>query len=245
MSYKTTDNYAPWVERLYSAPLEKRMEAVDTTLSEFAERGERAERIAHALADNKEFEKLSLLGYLHYTPLTTTAAKGYIHHWKFDEPVIAAKHRTLPMILAVSRRFPTQIRKVLISSMKDSMGPVQALSYTETLSRMGKEAKEALFIKIMNGVKSYRGTTQSGGKKWLTDYLTEGKDFKFAGFVANLPYINLDKDYGETDTFWVHSWGTPQLLFMDKHLPVIMLVGPSIRLDENVLGHKDMTGFTG
>lgn len=239
---RSEENYSDWVDQMYSAPTAERLTAMDGVLEELASTGAEGNALADSLGDPKEFEKPILLGYLHYSSIHQKP--GTLTHLKFPHLTLALKHKRLPMIIVVSRNEPVVGKNIHIEAMKKSMGVLQALSYAHALPKMSVKEKGRLRELVIEGIRSYR-KDNAKGRQWLSDYLRTNKDFSFLGFAINLPYINVDSSTGDTKSFWVHAWGTPQLLFSHKRLPAMMIVGPSVRLDENILGETNMTGFTG
>jgi hypothetical protein len=237
------DQYAEWLDRLAEASHAKRIDEIENFLGRFAEKSSEAERLVEAAIDPKEFEKPIILPYLDYTS-AAQQPKSTLSHVRFPSLTIALKHRRLPMILVMTEKLSKRRFHVPIEKIKKAFGVVQALSYTKTLSKMTTNEKSKLRELILEGIRSYRKENRKN-TLWLSDYLESGKDFSFRGFAANLPYINVNPKFGDTQSFWIHAWGTPQLLFSHARLPVMMIVGPSVRLDENVLGESNMVGFTG
>lgn len=235
--------YSSWIDDAYSATTQERKECAEHVLTTLANLNAEGKKLVDSFIDNKEFEKLSIVGYLNYTDLHH-AVKGEICNLKFTSPTIASKHKKLPLILLISEAKSPAAKYINIAENRKSLGVTQILSYNDSISRMTREEKQKLYKLCIDGIRTYRKESKKSDN-WLSDYLDSGKDFKFTGFSANFPYINVDPKYGDTEAFWIHAWGTPQLLFTHLRLPVMIIVGPSVRLDENVLGERNMLGFTG
>lgn len=219
-----------------------RLSFINKALQNFSNINSASAELSKSLVDKKEFTKPILISHLHFTS-DKVQKPGQIQLLKFEDVTVGLKHSRLPMILAFTSSLP-QAKNVAIAENKTFSGIKQLLSYTDTLSKMTPGEKDELFEATIEGIRSYR--SENSDKKvtnWISDYLESGKDFKFLGFVADLPYINVDPSTGDTRTFWMHAWGTPQLLFSHHNLPIMMIIGPSLRLDENVLGQKNMVGF--
>lgn len=242
MSLTKQKLYYPWVDDAYSADTAERKACAEHVLSFLANKGTEGKKLADSLVDAKEFAKLSFVGYLNYIDLHHNIAHE-ICNIAFTAPTIALKHRKLPLIVIVSEEKIPEAKYIKIKENKKSLGVTQLLSYIDVISQMDVEEKNKLYALCIEGIRVYRKEKKSD--KWLSDYLDSGKDFNFLGFSANFPYINVDPKFGDTKSLWIHAWGTPQLLFQHKQLPVMMIVGPSVRLDENVLGERNMLGFTG
>lgn len=238
-----SQNYNTWVDTYSKMSTSDRKKNIEEILGAIAQTSDEAQKIVESFTDPKEFEKISMLGYMHFVPLES-CEPDKVAHLKFKTPVVAMKHKKLPIIMAMGKTLPDHCAFVSIDAAKPSMGVDQLLSYNKTLSKMSKAEKSHLFNLTIKGIQTYRDS-KNAGKEWLSDYLVKNKDFTFKGFALNLPYINVDPAYGDTRSFWVHAWGTPQLLFSHKRLPVMIITGPSVRLDKNVLGDTNMTGYTG
>jgi hypothetical protein len=240
---KAEDNYLPWVDEVYLQSTKKRIEGVEELLSKVAGLDDEAEKTVKAFANPKEFEKLSYLGFMNVVDMGAPTP-GKVQVVKFPAPVVAMKHTKLPLIYGITTKLPSKGSLVDIEKSKAPMGVNQLLDYSQTLSRMSVADKKKLYELTIDGIRTYR-KDNSKGDVWLSDFLESNKDFEFHGFTLNLPYINVDPKFGDTKSFWIHPWGTPQLLFTHRRLPIIMVVGPSVRLDQNVLGDRNMTGYTG
>jgi len=95
---------------------------------------------------------------------------------------------------------------------------------------------------IIEGIRAQRkGSSQA----WLSDLIEGGKEFEVLGFAGNAPYINVDKAFGDTKPVWVHPWGIPALWLRHKQFPGMMMASPTIRLNENIRGERNMEGYTG
>lgn len=235
-------NYNPWVDEIYVQKDADRLSFINTALKNFSSINSIAADLCKSLTDPKEFTKPIVISHLHFAS-DKVQKPGQIQLLKFSDVVVGLKHTRLPMILAFTSSLP-QAKSVAIGENKTFSGIKQLLSYTDTLSKMNTNEKLDLLEATMDGIRSYREEhADQKTTTWISDYLESGKDFKFLGFVADLPYINIDPSTGDTRTFWMHAWGTPQLLFSHHSLPIIMIIGPSLRLDENVLGQKNMVGF--
>lgn len=240
---KAEDNYFPWVDEVYLQPTNKRVTEVEGTLSRVASISEEAENNVKAFVNQKEFEKLSFLGFMNFTDMGAPTPDR-VSLIKMLTPSVAMKHKKLPLIMVMANKLPEKNLLVDIDESTVPLGVKQLLYYSKVLSRMSVRDKEELKNLVMDGIRSYRKDNQKGDI-WLSDFLDSNKDYVFQGFSLNLPYINVDPKYGDTKSFWIHPWGTPQLLFTHRRLPIMMIVGPSVRLDQNVLGQSNMTGYTG
>lgn len=233
----------PWAEKQSSNDFRDRVATMNAVLENFGSLSAKAENLVKSIEDQKEFRKLSYLTHLHYIPLD----KKYpdtAQLIRFDRPMVAVSHKKLPLIVAVGDKFVSKGVPQLISDMEKSFEVKQNLGWVRAVSHMNREEKNKLADLIIEGIKSYR-QSKSSQEKWLTDFIRDEKEFKLLGFAVNIPYINVDSKWGDTKPLWIHPWGTPQLLLWIKGLPAIMIVGPTIRLNENIFGDRSMEGYTG
>jgi hypothetical protein len=115
------------------------------------------------------------------------------------------------------------------------------LSWAETMIKTPVSDRKAWVKKIIEAFRYYRPTGKSdlkaeGQKKYLSDILESEDDIELIGFAANANYIKVDSSNSdELGALYVHPFGTPPLLYKHKKLPMLIIVGPGIRLDESVL----------
>lgn len=238
-----------WFSNIYTADDNVRNQEVDALISS-AKADKEAARLMASFEDKKEFIKTTFIPFLYYVPLTSAPSPGKIMHMKFSKPAIGKKHKKLPLIFGTSYNIPksSKVDMDYVSYFQDDTPDGnklrQILSYAKALSGMTVTEKHDLYESLLDGIESYRAENQPGEKGWLSDYLRSEQDYKPLGFVLNMSYTNVDPSFGSTSPFWVHPWGIPMILFVHKRLPFFMEVGPSMRLDENVVGEKNMVGYT-
>lgn len=232
-----------WVSKINDASYADRVSQLNAVLTNFANISPEAARVAKVIEDNREFEKLSYLTHLHYIP-KKERYPDTVRLFSFSTPVVAVKHKKLPLILALSDSLPDKGFIEHLPDVKKRFTVKQSLGWVKAVSHMTEGEKRELEDLIIKGIESYRKSL-TPGQEWLSDFIRSGKDFTVTGFAVNIPYINIERRFGPTDPLWVHAWGTPQLLLAHRKLPVIMIVGPSIRLDENIFGDRSMEGYTG
>lgn len=104
---------------------------------------------------------------------------------------------------------------------------------------------------VFAGIRSYRNKQSDASRaSWLSDVLSDRKEFELVGFAANVTYVRIDGNAMDLSAMYVHPWGTPTLLLKHKRLPVIIMASPSMRYDASLLaeaGNKTsaVKGFTG
>jgi hypothetical protein len=153
----------------------------------------------------REFEKPSFLTHLHTIPYRASKP-GKVSHIKFPEPVMAVKHKKLPLIIAIARN-----NKILSGkgSQEDApkvatgFNPKQVLSWVEVVSYMSPSEKKELRGLLIDGIRDQRpkenkNLSSRKNQTWLSDFVDGEKEFETIGFAANAPYINVDKSYGDT-----------------------------------------------
>lgn len=129
--------------------------------------------------------------------------------------------------------------------------------WVKTMIKNPIKKRKAWVTDIMNNLKNGVGIKRKNPKEAqnLADLLNDKSKFDLIGFAANLHYVKHDLRNGDTkedtECVFVHPWASPKLLFAHKELPVVMIVGDDLRLDESVLDeHKqneksNVRGFTG
>jgi hypothetical protein len=110
-----------------------------------------------------------------------------------------------------------------------------------------------IFINLNKGTAGKKNNPKE--LKNLAELLCDKAKFDLVGFSANLHYVKHDLRKGDEEAdlncVFVHPWASPKLLYKHKDLPVIMIIGEDLRLDESVLddNSKNVThsirGFTG
>lgn len=232
-----------WFDSVYKASDSKRVELVEDVLSDFAMLDKTAENLARSMADNKEFKKFIIPSHIHYVPATQ---KG-IFRAEMTKPCVGAMHKRLPLLIIVHNPdSKMEIQDESFEEIQKEFPIAQSLSWAKTVSNLSSKDKEELFDLLVEGIRAHRKENKNpSGGKWLSDVIKSQSDFKLVGYSMNIPYLNVEKRHGNTRPLWIHPWGTPQMYLQHRKLPVTMIAGPSIRLDENVLGDKNMLGFTG
>lgn len=126
------------------------------------------------------------------------------------------------------------------------------LAWAKTMLSASKETRKKWVKTIIDGIKSYRGKKSSEDSVWLSDMIQNKDEWELIGFAINQQYIRATGDAELLDAIWVHPWGTPNLLYKHKKLPVIITVGAGIRWNDSILGEIEkneyddsVAGFTG
>lgn len=118
------------------------------------------------------------------------------------------------------------------------------------------DRRKAWVKDIFNNLRRGVGFKNSSkGALEFTDMLNDRSEFDLIGFSANLHYVKHEKRPGDTEEdlncVFVHPWATPKLLYKHKTLPLILITGDDLRLDESVLDEdsknmkQNVRGFTG
>lgn len=239
--------YSAWVDRVYNMnPKTERVEELERIINSFALFSKKSENLAKALSDLEEFEKPSFLTHIHAFPMGENPP-GKIRHMMFKHPVYAVKHKKMPLVLAISKdkqAFSSFGDSDKIKDLDKCFDIQQVLSWVNVVSCLNRNEKAALVRLLVEGIEAQRGK-KSSEERWLSDFIKREDEFKIVGFAANAPYINVDRAFGDTAPIWVHPWGIPALLLKHREMPAIMMVSPTIRLNENIYGSKAMEGYTG
>jgi len=247
--------YDSWVENIYAGTDEDREKIVNDAINRIAVKSGKAQDLIRSFQNDDEFKKLSTMAFIFYIPINSKK-DGYVKHKKFAAPLTMKTHKRLPMTLGIGGKISSPESWVSLDEVKKAMGVKQALGFVDRLSRMDTKSKKELLEKTYEGLEFYRDEKEgkdsirkmksgNGETGWLSDFLRSGSEYELNGFAVNYPYINLDSKYGDTEPFWVHPWGPGQLVFSHRTIPSIIIVGPSQREDENVLGQRNMIGKTG
>jgi hypothetical protein len=115
------------------------------------------------------------------------------------------------------------------------------LTWAETMIATPIKQRKIWVEKIIAGIRSYRepktkNPDMESQKKYLSDMLENEDDVELIGFAVNSSYIKVDSPHEEElGALFIHPFGTPQLLYKHKKLPMLLIVGPGIRLDESIL----------
>lgn len=233
---------ASWVSDTLKYSIKEKEDIVNGILEEFGSLSKEAMEIAKDIEAQREYRKLSFITHLYYVPITNSR-KNKVNLLRFNAPAIMVSHRSLPILMVIHNESLSN-KVSSIDDIESSFTIKQNLSWIKVLSHMNPTEKRELFFKLIDGIKFYR-KRKDAGKKWLSDFLVNENEFTLVGFSVNISYINVDPKWGDTNVLWIHPWGTPQLLMNHENLPCMIIVGPSIRLNENILGEKNMEGYTG
>jgi hypothetical protein len=237
-----------WLAEVVGEANGVRLQQVDKILADLARKNSEAGRMVKSFKDRREFIKPSFVPYFYFIPMNRTLENRLIH-LKFKHPMVGLKHKRLPLIM-ISGCPGGASENVVPMGYVETFGtqkgaPKHYLNYAHALSKMSAAEKKKLLELSLDGMRSYQKENKNKSRGWFSDYLANNKDFTLKGYALNFSYINLDPEYGETGPIWVHPWGLPSLLYQHKRNPIYMLTGPAHRLDENILGQRNMTGHTG
>jgi len=233
-----------WDKEFRSARSGERKKIAQEVIEDFSSINDESSLFGDSLKDKNEFIKLQVVPFIYVVPFKRMLEDRLLK-LSFCGPLVLKKHKTLPMIFGVTNCESLYDADVVpFDEAKDFDGIPQVLSYAKAVPFMEPNDKKRLYSSLIDGIKSHRNQNEKK-EGWFSDYLSKNDDFNLVGFALNHTYYNLENEFGETAPMWVHPWGSPILLYQHKRLPAIMLVGPWLRLDENVLGDNDMTGFTG
>jgi hypothetical protein len=241
-------NYPVWANDVMEMDADKRIALAEDILNDFAKKNRKSAKLARAIADRKEFEYYTFNTHLHFLPIRNgRAGTAELSLWK--TPQILVKHKKLPLSIIVGGEWQRPLsRGQKISKISEGSPVKQHLKWVEMVSSWTTERKKSLVDKLISGLRAQK-KSKKPGQKWLSDFLeaqtSSNSEFILKGFCINCCYLRIDGEHGDIKPLWIHPWGTPQLLFTHRDFPAIMIVGPSMRLNENVFGQKDMVGYTG
>lgn len=110
------------------------------------------------------------------------------------------------------------------------------LSWVKTMLKAPVSRRREWIKTIIDGIKSYRD--KQAPKKdvlWLSDVIQDDATWELIGVAVNQQYVRMDGDKELLDAIWVHPWGTPNLVYKHRKLPLIITVGPGIRWNDSIL----------
>lgn len=112
--------------------------------------------------------------------------------------------------------------------------------WVEDVLCMSKAHRVKLSESVLDAISLYRGRKQKPeDSEYLTDWLR--KNCELIGFSGNLNYIAThDRVRGMTRDIFeninIHPWGAPAVLLKHKTMPMFIICGPGLKLDEKVIG---------
>lgn len=133
------------------------------------------------------------------------------------------------------------------------MGEVkEALAWVGTMLKTPQRERERWVDIILNGVVDNTPAKAKNEAKNLVKMIRDGT-FELMGFAPNVQYIRVRGPSSFLGSWWVHPFSSPTLVAKHRTLPIIILVGPSLRLNEATireiedgsLYENDVIGFTG
>jgi hypothetical protein len=129
------------------------------------------------------------------------------------------------------------------------------LSWVHTIIHTDEETRWGWVELIMRGFRSYRNGKQGKyvrDKEYLSDALSDPSRFQLVGFAPNIQYVKVEGTEDQLKGVYIHPFGTPQLLYKHRDLPMLIIAGPGIRLDDSILketgdvdGDIPLIGITG
>jgi len=140
------------------------------------------------------------------------------------------------------------------------MSVKQYASWVQMMQNLSENKRQEWVKRIHNSLKEQAQKEKTRERKELINFsklLQDKNIFKLIGFSPNTQYIkdSIGKnDPGELDPVYIHAFGTPKLLYAHKKLPVLVIIGPDLRIDESVLdegsnkyknNRHDIKGITG
>jgi hypothetical protein len=238
------ENYESWADNIIPLSENDREQIAENVLNDFVKYGKKAKELANAIADKKEFEYYAFNTHLHFIPIKE-GKSGKAEHIKWKKPHLIVKHKKLPLAIIIGPQFTKPLSKtVLVHSISKGMEIKQHLEWVNAVSKMSIVRKKALYQLLLAGIRSHR-RKKKPGERWLSDFLENNQEFILKGFCVNCCYLRMEGDKDQIEPLWIHPWGTPQILFTHRDFPAMMVVGPALRLHQNIFGQKDMIGYTG
>lgn len=107
------------------------------------------------------------------------------------------------------------------------------MSWVPTMLNSSKERRQEWIESIIDAFKSLGPKKRDASVRYLSDVLSENKEFKFIGFVPKIEYIKADGPKNHMNVIFEHQHMNPTLLYKHKDLPVLIIAGPGIEWDED------------
>lgn len=85
---------------------------------------------------------------------------------------------------------------------------------------------------IMEAFRSMRPAKSDESVRYLSDVLSEGKEFHLVGFVPKIEYIKADGPEKHLGVIFEHQHMNPALLYKHNELPVFILTSPGFDWDK-------------
>ena len=133
-------------------------------------------------------------------------------------------------------------------------------SWVKMMQKLPEEKRQEWVERIHKSIEEQAEKENPTNREELSNFselLQDGRKFKLVGFAPNAQYIKDSKgknDPGVLESVYIHAFGTPKLLYAHKKLPILIIVGPDLRMDESVLDEgsnkyknerHDIKGITG
>lgn len=230
-----------WIFDLSSSSKEDRVRVAKEIFAR-TRKFKEGKKLVDSIEKGNDYRKPVFITHLHYIPIGKNSPNS-AKVLEFRSPLLAYNHKKLELVVAMAEKLPAP-KSESIDKIPKEFEVKQSLSWLKAVSYMNSKEKQELLDRILVGFEAQR-KYKKPDQKWLSDVIREGDPFEVLGFVANIPYYNINKKWGDDTVFWIHPWGTAQILLRHNELPIIMIAGPSIRLNKNIFGQSNMEGYTG
>lgn len=116
-------------------------------------------------------------------------------------------------------------------------------TWIDDVCDMSMPDRQRMAKKVLDALRSFRKKDVPPKEStYLTDWLL--KETVLMGFVGNVNYVNATKRKPgmareQFENILLHALGSHVLLFKHKKLPLLLIVGPGIKLDHKVYGITD------
>lgn len=123
------------------------------------------------------------------------------------------------------------------------------LRWVSTMLKAPEWRRKQWVAEIIEGFREYRPKHMKNpndvavvneNREYLSDMLEREKLFELVGFVPKIEYIKVEGREDELGVIWEHPHMNPQLLYKHKELPIFVIAGPGLRLNDSVLNEVGM-----
>jgi len=100
------------------------------------------------------------------------------------------------------------------------------------------EERRKWVTEIMNGFRALGPKKRDKSVRYLSDVLSEQKEFHLIGFVPKMEYIKVEGPDEQLGVIFEHQHMNPALVYKHNELPVFIIAGPKLNWDK----HQGISG---
>lgn len=115
------------------------------------------------------------------------------------------------------------------------------LRWVNTFLATPSEERKSWVEELIQGFRDQRKGKASPTMKYLSDVLSDGKEYDLVGVIPGIEYMKVEGPADELNCIWEHPHMNPQLLYKHKKLPVFIIAGPGLRWNESILNESGIS----